>query len=307
MLSIGFVLLTHANERQALRLVRTLNLLFDHPPIACHHDFSQAAFDPSHFSENVRFVQPNVRTSWGTISLVKATLLGLRLLYRDNSPDWFYLISGSDYPIRSAESIREELAASHYDAYARLKRIDHTRIPPDGLRDTGGLDSPTYTRLAYQRYIARSLPIPSPKHPWRGPAATHLRLMNPTLLRPFHPFTEDFHCYTGDQWFAGNSRAAAELLDASHERLLKYFTGRFPPDEAFCPTVLGNARDLKVCTESKHFIKWEAGNHPKNLTESALPAMLASSAHFARKFQSDSPVLDEIDKSLGISAVVGAY
>ncbi|HEY1987106.1 MAG TPA: hypothetical protein VGG85_16950 [Terracidiphilus sp.] len=124
--------------------------------------------------------------------------------------------------------------------------------------------------------------------------------MNPTMLRPFHPFTEDFFCYAGDQWFAANSKSAATLLAPETDRLLKYFAGRFPPDEAFCPTVLGNEKSLKLRSESKHFIRWEEGHHPRLLGEDDLPAMFASDAHFARKFDAQASVLDCLDSRLGV-------
>jgi len=298
MRSIGFVLLTHDNEEQVLRLAETLNALFDGPPIVCHHDFSRTNFDTSRFSSNVRFVRPYIRTSWGTISLVRAMLSALRELYDRHAPDWFYFLSGSDYPIKDGDAIIHELRNSPYDAHIRLRKIDHRRVPRRASTDTGGLDSASYMRLAYQRYIGRSLPIPSMRHPHRGPAAMHLHVLNPKLLAAFHPFTENYFCYAGDQWFAANARAAKALLSPDVDRLVKYFAGRFPPDEAVCPTILGNSTDLKLSTESKHFIRWEKGHHPRLLDESDLPDMLGSTAHFARKFAPGSPVLDCIDRQV---------
>ena len=300
MLSIGFLLLTHANEAQVLRLTDALNQLFDEPPIVCHHDFSRAQFNTTHFSSNVRFARPHLKTSWGTISLVHAMLQALRTLYEKDAPDWFYFLSGSDYPIRDRDAIIAELSHSPFDAYIRLKKIDHREIPKRIVDDTGGLESASYMRLAYQRYIGRSLPIPSWRHPHRGPAAMHLHLLNPKLLKPFHPFSDDYFCYAGDQWFAANSRSAKSLLAPETDRLLNYFTGRFPPDEAVCPTILGNASDLKISPESKHYIRWDKGHHPRLLEESDLPAMLSSGAHFARKFAPESTPLDRIDAHLGL-------
>jgi hypothetical protein len=301
--SIGFILLTHANEPQILRLADALNQMFGDPPIACHHDFSQLALNKNHFPANVQFVKPHVRTSWGTISLVHAMLKALRLLYDTSAPDWFYLLSGSDYPIRDAALIRDELASSPFDAYIRLKKVDHTRVPARFAEDSCGLDSLRYQRLAYQRYIGRSIPIPSPKHPFRGPAAMHFHFLNPRLLQPFHPFNAGFHCYAGDQWFAANAKVASALLAPENERLLRYFTGRFPPDEAFCPTVIGNAPGLNVSQESKHYIRWQAGHHPRFLEEQDLRDLLGSKTHFARKFAPDAPVLDALDTCLGIAAM----
>jgi hypothetical protein len=169
--SIGFIVLTHRDEPQVLRLIDRLNALFDSPPIVCHHDFSQATFNRYRFPSNVRFVEPHVKTHWGTISLVIATLRALRLLYDTSAPGWFYLLSGADYPIQDGATIMRELAQSPYDAYIQLNQVDHTRVPERVQASEGGFEGISYTRLAYIRYIARSIPLPSWRHPHRGPAA----------------------------------------------------------------------------------------------------------------------------------------
>ena len=298
--SIGFLLLTHANEDQALRLAKTLTAVFGDPPIVCHHDFSQTYIETSRFPSNVRFVRPHLNTRWGKISLVNAMLSALRELYESAAPDWFYLISGSDYPIKTRHAIERDLRNNAYDVYMRLKKVDHREIPKCVSVDTGGFDSASYARLAYQRYIGRSLPIPSWRHPHRGPAAMHVHLLNPKVLSLFHPFDENYFCYSGDQWFAANSRAAKVLLSPDTERVVKYFRDRFPPDEAVCPTILGNAGGLKISTESKHFIRWEQGHHPRLLDVGDMPEVMNSNAHFARKFAEGAPALDRLDAHLGV-------
>jgi hypothetical protein len=90
------------------------------------------------------------------------------------------------------------------------------------------------------------------------------------------------------------------LLSPETERLVRYFTGRFPPDEAVCHTILGNAPELNICTESRHYLCWQKGNHPRLLERRDLSQMLASSAHFARKFAHGDPVLDALDEHLGL-------
>lgn len=301
MLSIGFVLLTHGNESQMLRLTETLSRIFQNPRIACHHDFSQSSLNRNLFPPNIHFVRDYAKTKWGSISLVDATLRALRLLYAEDAPDWFYLISGSDYPIKSAELIRSELERTICDAFMTQKRIDHRKIPDKSQEAGGGFDHPWYDHLGYQRYIGRSLPIPSWRHPHRGPAAGHIRILNPSILKPFHPFDEAFSCFSGDQWFAANARAAEYILRQELKPLLRYFKGRFPPDEAFFHTVLGNAPGLRICPEIKHYIQWDSGNHPRMIGLQDLQLLLDSKAHFARKFAAGSPVLDALDAYLGIS------
>src|SRR5271165_2507294 len=116
MTTIGFVLLTHSNSDQVLTLSRVLSDLYNNPPIVCHHDFSQCPLDTNRFSENVRFVAPHFPTFWGCFSILPAALAAIRLLMSsDNAPDWFYLLSGSDYPAASPDRVREFLAHTPHD------------------------------------------------------------------------------------------------------------------------------------------------------------------------------------------------
>ena len=95
MMRIGFVILSHRDPAQLLRLVVTLNRLYDDPPIACHHDREQSPIDPGIFPGNVRFVEPSVRTGWAKWSVVRGFLAALRLLYDHAAPDWFVLLSAT--------------------------------------------------------------------------------------------------------------------------------------------------------------------------------------------------------------------
>ena len=298
MLSIGFVLLTHSNQQQMLRLIRILNIMFDEPRIACHHDFSKEPLNRNIFPANVHFVEPYKVTKWGDISLVEGTIKAVRLLYAVNPPDWFYLISGSDYPVKRAQDIRHDLASALCDVFMTQHCTDHNVLPPKSAKNEAGFDTAHYKRLAYERYVGRHYPIPSWRHPHRAPAAGHLTLLSPALLRPFHPFNESFRCFSGDQWFVANSNAAECIIVRDLGPLLSYFKGRFPPDEAFFHTLFGNAKELSVCPELRHFVRWSRGNHPQFIQCEDLPAIQASKAHFARKFEPESPVLDIIDRDI---------
>jgi len=298
MMSICFVLLTHSNGRQILRITETLNATFGNPSIACHHDFSQCKLQKEQFAPNVRFVEDFVPTRWGDISLVRATLRGLRVLYAGSGPDWFYLLSGSDYPIRRMRDVRADLEKAECDAFMRAIPVDHTRIPkrlPGPIQ--AGFDSPHYEYMAYDRYIARWFPVQG----WRRSA--HFR--SPRLLAPFHPFSSHYRCFSGDQWFTANRKTAEYILQTDAEPLLRYFARRCPPDEAVLHTLVGNAGSLKLSPELKHYVAWDADCHPKVLDSGDLPKALSSGAHFARKFAPDSPVLNEIDRLLGIEAKSG--
>ena len=80
--TVGFVLLTHNKPYQAIRLFNTLNRMFNHPPIAWHHDFGLCDLPPDLTTTNAQFVRPHIRTEWGKFSVVDATISALDLLVR---------------------------------------------------------------------------------------------------------------------------------------------------------------------------------------------------------------------------------
>src|SRR5262245_10249496 len=101
-LKIGFVLLTHNKPYQALRLVKRLNYMFGAPPIAWHHDFTQCHLPLESMANSTLLVRPNFQTGWARFSVVDAMMSALKLLFESKSPpDWFILLSGADYPIKS--------------------------------------------------------------------------------------------------------------------------------------------------------------------------------------------------------------
>ncbi|MCC5616974.1 hypothetical protein LC605_18200 [Nostoc sp. CHAB 5836] len=70
-------------------------------------------------------------------------------------------------------------------------------------------------------------------------------------------------------------------------------------DESYFQTILAHAPNLKLKNDRRRYIDWSTGGpHPKVLLMEDLPNLLASSAHFARKFDidRDSNILNELDR-----------
>jgi hypothetical protein len=61
---------------------------------------------------------------------------------------------------------------------------------------------------------------------------------------------------------------------------------------------LANTTALTFAPSYARYIRWTEGNHPEVLTARDIDSMMASGAHFARKFDEliDSSVLDELDE-----------
>lgn len=302
---LGFVILSHTASGQLPRLVDTLNRLYDRPPIAIHHDFSQAALAIDDFPSNVAFVDPSIRTRWSHISCTYALIAALRLLYRRNAPDWFTFLSASDYPVLAGDRVVAELQRNAFDLY-----LDHqlVELNPPPLDDPPpsciGSHRVEWRRMAYDRYVAKEYRYPSLT---RRLTYTHRRIIlrSPWLLAPFQPFASDWKCYAGDFWFTGNGKAADILMRSTtdHARTFRHFENRFCPDEALIHTILANQPGLRICNDNKRFANWFGQEaHPRTVDLGDLEVLSGSRYHFARKFAPDpsSAVLAEIDRRLGL-------
>lgn len=315
--SIGFVILSHENPLQLRRLISRINELFGDPPIACHHDFSQCPLEQEKFPSNVKFVLPHLKTGWAKWSLVEASLRALALLYKDSPPDWFVLLSGADYPIKSGGEVLHDLTSGGADAYLDYRPATRSAIPtqdhlPCNPR-LGHYANPGNIALTWRWYVGAQIWLPILRVKKQKFSTTRHLGVRPgrfTMYLPFtspwSPFNAEFRCYYGSQWFTGNKRVADILLNPTkiHMQLRSHLRRRAVPDECYVQTVLRNEQELRICKDTKRFVEWRGGGaHPQILALEDLPRMLASGAHFARKFAPDSPVLDDIDRILSGSQV----
>jgi len=308
MIRIGFILLTHAHPQQTAALASALCELYDAPDIVCHHDFSQCKLDKSCLPRNVRFVEPHFPTSWGCFSIIPATLAAMRILMEGaHAPEWFYLLSGSDYPAASPDEVRDQLAKTQFDAFIDHREIAWPARPQSELAaHSGGFSRPSYRALAYKRYCAVAVPRPSKSNPVAFPPEGHSYLFHPIwrAIVP-GPFATRFRCYAGEHWFTGNRKAAEILLSdgVNRKRLLAHLRRRESPEECFYHSMLANA-PLHVSPGNLRYIDWPFADswHPKTLTIDDLPAICASGAHFARKITPGSPLIAELDNRLGIAS-----
>ena len=153
-------------------------------------------------------------------------------------------------------------------------------------------------RIAYDRYVAKLVNYPSMskrlKPKWRK-----LFIRHPWLIWPFHPFGSNLRCYGGEHWFTANRRVAQVLLDEyeNGEHLIRHFSERIIPEEAFYQTVICNQAKLRVSKDNKRYTDWSLRERgPKFLEVRDLSAISASHAHFARKFRPRSAVLPLLDR-----------
>jgi hypothetical protein len=300
---IGFVILINPRSplEQTERLIRTLNRMFDQPPIVCHHDFGQNPRFIENCPDNVKLVRPHVATRWGDFSCVEATIEALRLLYAGgNGPQWFVHLSGADYPIKPARQILAELQASPFDGHIEHKLVSEGNLhyPPDPDYPRGWKWE-SWLQQCKKRYCSRPVKVRGINRYLR-PSTRTFWLTHPLFTRGRHPFTPDFKCYAGEVWFCANHRCARRILDFydQNPQVAAHYRDKLVPEESYLHTVLANAPDLKLSQNYLRYVDWtRSGNNPKILTMEDLPMLRESPAHFARKFDEniDGAILNELD------------
>jgi hypothetical protein len=305
--AIGFVVLTHSNPEQILVLCERLNELFDEPPIAIHHDFGQCPLDRSRFPRDVAFVENWSRTRWGDAGVVDGALKALRLLYEAEGPDWFVLLSGADYPIKSAQTIIADLTQGGYDAYIDHRRISRCSLPlpENGWGDQNFIHL-AWVRLAFERYMAIGFGYTKLANAlgWRRKA---VYLRSDFFIKRLTPFNGSLHCHAGDFWFTANRKAACALLDdnETNRKIIAHFRRRPNPDEGLFQTLLCNALSLNISTDNRRFTDWRGCvNHPRILGEQDYTALLSSTDHFARKLDFNPAALKRLDRLVDAQAVL---
>ncbi len=273
---VGFVILSHSQPELLRRLVAALDRAYRSPPIVVHHDFSQCSLpsDAGRWSADFQFVQPHIETRWAHISIPVGFLAALALLQNTRTPDWFVVLSASDYPVRAGSRVLHELGAGTADVYLDYQFVDCAPSVPEPAPAGAnylGVDKETWRKIANERYI-----------------------MSP------NPFSATLRCCAGDFWFTGNARAAGKLIEAPkrYPDLFKYYSTAFCPDESLCHTILANDPDLRITKNNKRYTVWpDMSAHPNTLELADYEAIVASGCHFARKMSptESGALLDRLD------------
>lgn len=299
---LGFVLVTHNNPEQIVFLCRALSDKFGGAPIAIHHDVSKCDLPLYKLPSNVLVVKNPVQTKWASITIVKAYLLSLGLLYETASPDWAISLSAADYPATTAERILRCLQRSPVDVLMDFRELNiGVPEPADACSPGAVFHTPRYIESAYSRLVTPKL---------------HNRIRrtlfgNNAKVRPdpkfierwFTPFNEKFRPYAGDTWHTLNRRAAEVLLreDEKANELMRFYRRRFVPDEGYYQPVLLNTPGLRFENNNRRYTIWDGSSdqsHPATLTASDVDAIASSGSHFARKFPFDLKLYTAMDEAI---------
>ena len=231
--------------------------------------------------------------SWGVTQAVVNGILHLGQL--DFDPDFLFILSGQDYPIKSNDEIQAYLADHQGQQFMEIFPLPYKGWGRyDGMRRFESFHFWIRGKhLVYPPFSVRQHPTPLMKTVQR--LFPHKKRTIPGDLAP----------YGGSSSVTLGGNAFAYVYDLLRqplgEQLLRFFKRTNISDELFLQTLIGNS-PLKdtIIGHSLVSIDWSAGGpHPKIYSEDDFDTLIHTQDRlFARKFdiQVDARILDMLDQ-----------
>lgn len=250
-MKIAYLILAHDNPAHLVRLTRALSSNASSIFIHIDRKSHLAAFSGAN-SENVQFTRERIPVHWGDFSQVEAILALMETaLSASERFDYFVLVSGADYPLRSATYINS--------FFRRNAGLEFINIAPMGSEPIGK----SLSRLTIFR--AR----PSDPRTVRV-AAKLARIVKIPLRRDYKAAFGDLAPFGGCTWWALSGQACEYVRSflSLKPHVVEFFKHTRCPDEMFFQTILGNSPFRSKVRRNFTYADWSArGSSPANLCE----------------------------------------
>lgn len=288
-MEIAYCILAHNNPEHLVRLTRAIATPNTHSFV---HIDAKSDMEISE-SENPQITLVKNRTPvyWGSFHIVEATLNTFKEALQYGDYDYFVVLSGADYPIKSNEFIQnffEKHEGTNFMSSIKMpgngKTLDRVEFPwLPGSTKTPGL------KAFVKKVINRILRMLSIKH---------------HLPKPY----KDFTFYGGSAWVAFTKETIEYILQfaENNKKFQKFFKHVLLPDESYFQTLLLNTQPTKPRKNAIMYTVWQEGTpSPETISEKDLLELQKEeietsygkiSPLFARKFDAkNTKLLDTID------------
>ncbi|RCH55122.1 glycosyl transferase [Mucilaginibacter hurinus] len=278
-MKIAHLILAHSQPDLLKRLVERLT----HPDadIYIHLDAKTPLqpFEAIKKLSNVYFIDYRVKVYWGSFNIVQATINGFQQIIRSGRQyGYVNLLSGQDYPLKSATEIHQYLSDNPGKAFMNAL-----------VAETHWMEALPRVELYHFNNI-------------RFPGRFVLQgLVN--KLMPKRKLPDGLILVGRSQWFTvtgDHIRYITEYWE-QHPALQRFVKMTWAPDEFIFQTILYNSKyKADMVDEDLRYIDWSAGGaSPKTLTMEDAEKLISSGKFYARKFDQmkDNTVMDRLDKA----------
>jgi len=298
-MKLAYLIVTHFNPKQTLRLYNKLNnkdthFVF-HISKTCEPQYYETLYSSLKDQPNCYFAK-RADVRWAEFSLVQAVINAIDTLVESKIDfDYASLLSGQDYPIKSNKTITEFLKKNKGNQY-----LEH--IPFSEINEISHWVENYHFWIGKRRFW----------YPYETTNNLFTKIYN-SILSLFLPTKRTvpygYIAYKGSFWWT-LTRDCVEFIhqqihSTTGKELIKFFKHMWHPTESFIHTILMNSDySEQIINNDLRFILWpDDSGHPKILTKQDFKEIVASDRLFGRKFDGrlDSTILDLVDNNIAIS------
>jgi hypothetical protein len=265
-MTIAHLILTHKNPAQLERLLDAL----EHPAFDffIHLDgkSDMAPFERLASRPRVYFIRRRAKVYWAGFGTIQATLNGFNeILASGGRPyDYINVISGQDFPLRSAEDIYKHIAARPGHEFITCESIETTwTVAADRVRKYHLINWRIPGKFILEKWVNKVLP------PRKFPMADH-------------------QIVGRANWFTLTPSAIRYALDflKQHPSLIRFYKYSWGADELIFSTILYNSPFRSRIVDNLVYVDWtgQTQGHPRILVTRDFAALKATDKLFGRKF-----------------------
>jgi hypothetical protein len=202
--------------------------------------------------ENIQFTPERVAVYWGDYSTTEAILILINAAMAGSERfDYLVLISGSDYPVRTAAQLEGYLVKHRESEFINMAMMPSTAAskPLSWLTDYRPRPGLKGKLIAQVRRVLVKVGILS-----RG--------------RDYKTCFGGLTPYAGSTWWALTHDACAYIQNfvARNRRMMKFYANTTLSDEMVFQTILGNSRFKEKVRRNLTYTDWSLGGpHPSNI------------------------------------------
>lgn len=288
---LAFLIQCHKNAEQINCLLDVLKN--DNVDFYIHLDKKSNIENQIQKRDDIYFLSEceRINVKWGTFSQIEATLNLLNKAISVKKYDYYFLISGQDFPIRTVEILLGFLTDNENCNYLNL-------FPSlnNGLLKQNNYDR--RNQIVFNDWLLkRAFLIHVIKRLWVAVTGGYNRTFK--LFQRKNNLNVKF--YFGSQWWCLSSEFICYLRKylAETPQYVEFFKKTSCPDESFFQTLLMNSPYADTRRDYLHYIDWSGEkNSPKNLSIDDLPLILKSNKFMTRKIDGDFELINKLKENL---------
>ena len=276
-------MMCHKNPAQINQLIAALS--DDDIDIFIHVDKKSNITNLIDKNNHTFFISDDKRidVQWGTFSQVEAEIALLESVVSKSDYDFYWLITGQDYPLVSAKDIVRFISSSPQTNYIDITSSKHLEKRND---------------IYYPNWMFKqSLVLRIVRRLWVELTGSYSHTFNCFKRKK----SLDVSSFFGSAYWCFNKSFVHYLFTFLNNNLsyMKYFRNCSCPDESFFHTIFMNSPFKNERSEYLHYILWVPGNSsPQILTLDNLSDAFASKKLMARKIDINATpnIIEEIEK-----------